>query len=144
MGMKSSLMAVKKSDDPEVMIEMNMTPLIDVMLVLIIMLIITIPIQNHAVNLNMPTHTSAPTVPPVVVKLDIDANGLIFWNGIMVPDQAALEQQLRGVAAMPNQSELHVRPNKLVPYKTVARVMASAQRMRVTKIGIVGNEQFVN
>jgi len=142
MGMKFSPMAVKKSEDPDVMIEMNMTPLIDVMLVLIIMLIITIPIQHHAVNLDMPTHVSIPTVPPVVVNLDIDANGLIFWNGEMLPDQAALELRLRGVAAMPDQSELHVRPNKLVLYKTVARVMAAAQRLGVTKIGMVGNEQY--
>jgi biopolymer transport protein ExbD len=137
-------MAVKKSDESEVMIEMNMTPLIDVMLVLIIMLIITIPIQNHAVNLDMPTRTSVPSVPPVVINLDIDANGFIFWDGNQLPDQAALEIQLRGVAVMSNQSELHVRANKLVPYKTVARVMAAAQRIGVTKIGMVGNEQYVD
>jgi biopolymer transport protein ExbD len=144
MGMKFNSMVFKKSDDPEVMIEMNMTPLIDVMLVLIIMLIITIPIQNHAVNLDMPTSTSAPPAPPVVINLDINADGLIFWNGEMLPNQAALETELRRVAAMSNQSELHVRPNKRVPYKTVARVMAAAQRVGVTKMGMVGNEQYVD
>lgn len=140
--MKLSQMAVKKPDDPDVMMEMNMTPLIDVMLVLIIMLIITIPIQNHAINLDMPTHVSTSTPPPVVVNIDIDANGLIFWNGEMLADQAALELRLRGVAAMPDQSELHVRPNKRVLYKTVARVMAAAQRLGVTKIGMVSNEEY--
>lgn len=140
--MKLSQMAVKKPDDPDVMMEMNMTPLIDVMLVLIIMLIITIPIQNHAINLNMPTHVSTSTPPPVAVNIDIDANGLIFWNGEMLADQAVLELRLRGVAAMPDQSELHVRPNKRVLYKTVARVMAAAQRLGVTKIGMVSNEEY--
>lgn len=141
MGMFSS---GGKSDDPEVMIEMNMTPLIDVMLVLIIMLIITIPIQNHAINLNMPANTPTQTAPPTVVNIDINADGAILWNGKVVPDHAALENQLRDVAAMPDQSELHLRPNKLVAYKTVASVMAAAQRLGVTKLGMVGNEQFVN
>jgi len=133
------------SGDPEVMIEMNMTPLIDVMLVLIIMLIITIPIQNHAVNLNMPNGTPPPQVaPPTVVNIDIDFDGTILWNGNVIADHAALEDQLRAVAAIPDQPEIHIRPNKLVAYKTVASVMAAAQRLNVTKIGMVGNEQFVD
>ena len=130
--------------DEEPMIEMNMTPLIDVMLVLIIMLIITIPIQNHAVNLNMPVGTPPPSnVKPEVVSIDVDFDGTIFWNGEAIADRAALEARLQNVAAMPNQPEVHLRPNKLVAYKTVALVMASAQRLGVTKIGMVGNEQFL-
>ena len=130
--------------DDEPMIDMNMTPLIDVMLVLIIMLIITIPIQNHAVNLNMPVGTPPPSnVKPEVVQIDVDFDGTIFWNGETVPTRAALEARLQGVAAMPNQPEVHLRPNKLVEYKAVAGVMASAQRLGVTKIGLVGNEQFL-
>lgn len=132
------------SAEPEVMIEMNMTPLIDVMLVLIIMLIITIPIQNHAVNLNMPNGAPPPQiVKPVVVNIDIDFDGTILWNGNIIPDNAALDKQLRSVAASPDQPEIHIRPNKLVAYKAVASVMAAAQRLGVTKIGMVGNEQFV-
>jgi biopolymer transport protein ExbD len=131
-------------DDDEPMIEMNMTPLIDVMLVLIIMLIITIPIQNHAINLNMPSGTPPPpTAPPVVVTVDIDFDGTLLWNGVVVPDRAALESKLRVVANTPTQPEIHLRPNKLVAYKSVAAVMASAQRLGVTKIGMVGNEQFL-
>ena len=130
--------------EEEPMIDMNMTPLIDVMLVLIIMLIITIPIQNHAVNLNMPVGTPPPsTVKPEVVQIDVDFDGTIFWNGEAVPNRAALEARLQGVAAIPNQPEVHLRPNKLVEYKVVAGVMASAQRLGVTKIGLVGNEQFL-
>jgi biopolymer transport protein ExbD len=132
------------SSEPDVMIEMNMTPLIDVMLVLIIMLIITIPIQNHAVNLNMPTSTPAkPTEPPVVITIDVDFDGTVLWNGVAVSGRPELEQKLTAVAAEPNQPEVHLRPNKLVAYKSVAAVMAAAQRLGVTKIGMVGNEQFL-
>ncbi|MFZ6638586.1 ExbD/TolR family protein [Undibacterium sp. TC4M20W] len=133
------------SADPEVMIEMNMTPLIDVMLVLIIMLIITIPIQNHAVNLNLPTGTPPPqTVEPVVVSIDVDFDGTVSWNGTAV-DHAQLEAKLAEAAAMPtaNQPEIHLRPVAVVPYKSVAAVMAAAQRLGVTKIGMVGNEQYL-
>lgn len=133
------------SADPEPMIEMNMTPLIDVMLVLIIMLIITIPIQNHAVNLNMPVSSppSRVTTPPEVVTIDVDFDGTVLWNGQVIPDRTTLEGKLQNVAALPTQPEVHLRPNKLVAYKSVAAVMASAQRLGVTKIGMVGNEQFL-
>lgn len=132
-----------KGADPEPMMELNMTPLIDVMLVLIIMLIITIPKQNHSVNLNMPVGTPPPqTKEPVVVTIDVDFDGTITWDGAIVPDRATLEQKMSAVAAMPDQPEVHLRPNKLVAYKSVAGVMASAQRLGVTKIGMVGNEQF--
>ena len=132
------------SRDDEPMIEMNMTPLIDVMLVLIIMLIITIPIQNHAINLNMPAgNPPPPLAPPVVVNVDVTADGTVLWDGIVVPDRAALEAKMQEVVKQPTQPEVHLRPNKLVAYKSVAAVMASAQRLGVTKIGMVGNEQFV-
>ena len=130
--------------DPEVMIDINTTPLIDVMLVLIIMLIITIPMQTHAVKMNMPVGpSSAPPKPPEIVRIDVDFDGTIGWNGVIVPDRAELENRLAQVAALPDQPEVHLRPNKLVSYKVVAMVMASAQRLGVTKIGLVGNEQFV-
>lgn len=129
--------------DPEPMMEVNMTPMIDVMLVLIILLIITIPKQNHSVNLNMPVGpASPPTTPPVVITIDVDFDGTILWNGETVPDRPTLEAKMQAVAATPDQPEVHLRPNKLVPYKVVAGVMASAQRIGVTKIGMVGNEQF--
>ena len=132
------------SRDDEPMIEMNMTPLIDVMLVLIIMLIITIPIQNHAINLNMPAgNPPPPLAPPVVVNVDVTADGTVLWDGVVVPDRAALEAKMQAVVTQPTQPEVHLRPNKLVAYKSVAAVMASAQRLGVTKIGMVGNEQFV-
>jgi biopolymer transport protein ExbD len=130
--------------DPEVMIDINTTPLIDVMLVLIIMLIITIPIQTHAVKLNMPVgNPPPPTEPPQVIQLDVDFDGTIFWNGEQVT-RDALEQRFVGAAGQPVQPEFHLRPNKLVTYKHVAGVMASAQRNGVTKIGLVGAEQFID
>jgi len=130
--------------EPEVMIEINTTPLIDVMLVLLIMLIITIPIQLHTVNLNMPTGAPPPqSTPPEVVKLDIDASSKMFWNGELVPDRAALESRLAAAAAQPEQPELHLRPDKGAKYDVVAAVMVSANRLGMVKMGIVGSEQFI-
>lgn len=141
--MSMSVGSPKAGGDPEPMMEMNMTPLIDVMLVLIIMLIITIPKQNHSVNLNMPVGQPPPSnIKPVVVTIDVDFDGTVLWDGQVVPDRATLESKLASVAAMADQPEVHLRPNKLVSYKSVAGVMASAQRLGVTKIGMVGNEQF--
>jgi biopolymer transport protein ExbD len=131
----------RSSDEPDVMMDINTTPLIDVMLVLIIMLIITIPVQLHAVNLAMPAG-APPTAPPVGVTVDIDFDGTVIWNGDTLPDRAALEARLRAVAAQRDQPEVHVRPNKLVEYKSVAMVLAAAQRLGVTRLGMVGNEQY--
>ena len=132
------------SGEPEVMMDINTTPLIDVMLVLIIMLIITIPIQTHAVKLNMPVgNPPPPPTPPEIVQIDVDFDGTVLWNGTIIPTQEELEVRLATAAAQATQPEVHLRPNKLVQYKSVARVMASAQRLGITKMGIVGNEQFV-
>ena len=130
----------------DVMVDINTTPLIDVMLVLLIMFIITIPIQTHAVKMNMPVPNNAapPPKPPTIIRIDLDFDGTIGWNGEVIATRAELEERLRQVAAEPDQPEVHLRPNKLVTYKYVAMVMASAQRLGVTKIGIVGNEQFLN
>ena len=139
-------MQVGEQSDDGVMIDINTTPLIDVMLVLIIMLIITIPIQTHAVKMNMPIGPSTPPPkPPEIVRIDVDFDGTIGWNGevIQAGDRNAIETRLQAIAAMPDQPEVHLRPNKLVTYKSVAHVMATAQRLGVTKIGLVGNEQFL-
>ncbi len=132
------------SQDPEVMIDINTTPLIDVMLVLLVMLIITIPIQLHAVNLNMPIGNPPPPLEqPQVITIDVDFDGTVFWSGEQLANRAQLEERLVQAAAMAVQPEVHLRPNKLAEYKDVAAVMASAQRLGVTKLGLVGNEQFV-
>ena len=130
--------------EPDVMIDINTTPLIDVMLVLLVMLIITIPIQLHSVNLNMPIGTPPPPLEePVVITVDVDFDGTIYWNGEILANKDALEEKLIAAAATPVQPEVHLRPNKLAEYKDVAMVMAAAQRLGVTKLGLVGNEQFV-
>ena len=131
--------------DEDVMIEINTTPLIDVMLVLLIIFIITIPIQTHAVKMNMPIGpSSTPPVPPEIIRIDVDFDGQIGWNGELVTGRGDLEARLLAVATRPDQPEVHLRPNKLVEYETVAMILASAQRLGVTKIGLVGNEQFLN
>jgi biopolymer transport protein ExbD len=126
------------------MIDINTTPLIDVMLVLLVMLIITLPIQLHAINLNMPTgNPPPPLVLPQVVKIDIDGGGTTYWNGEVVPDRANLEERIKLAAAQNPQPEVHLRPDKNSRYSVAAGVMASAQRLGLTKIGIVGSEQFI-
>jgi biopolymer transport protein ExbD len=136
--------APSRTNDPDVMIDINTTPLIDVMLVLLVMLIITIPIQLHAVNLNLPIGNPPPPVTlPEVVKLDIDDQSKIYWNGEVVPDRPTLEAKMSAAAQEAVQPEVHLRPNKEATYGVVAGVMASAQRLGLTKIGIVGSEQFV-
>lgn len=133
------------SDEPEVMMDVNTTPLIDVMLVLLVMLIITIPIQLHSVNLDMPPpSTNKPLKDPVVVELFIDFDGVVSWNGVPVASMAELDSRLGEQAQIPvsDQAEIHIKPNKLVEYGVVAAVMASVQRHGLTKMGMVGNEQF--
>ncbi|MEQ1601868.1 MAG: biopolymer transporter ExbD [Methylophilaceae bacterium] len=131
--------------EPELMIEMNTTPLIDVMLVLLVMLIITIPIQLHSVNLNMPVKMPPPppTELPEVVEIGIDNVGSILWNGERVEDIRKLDAKFSDAAHQSVPPELHVRPDKAAPYRAVTAVMASAQRNKATKIGIVGNEQYI-
>jgi biopolymer transport protein ExbD len=132
------------SAEPDVMIDINTTPLIDVMLVLLVMLIITLPIQLHSVNLNMPVgNPPPPLVKPEVLKIDVDNAGRIWWNGEVLPDRATLDERLAGAAAQTVQPELHLRPDKAAKYEVVAAVLASAQRLGLTRIGIIGSEQFI-
>jgi biopolymer transport protein ExbD len=131
--------------DNEVMVEMNTTPLIDVMLVLLVMLIITIPIQTHAVKLNMPNpNAKPPTVQPVVHTLAIDFDGSITWDGQAVSNMKDLDTRFTQVAQQgDNQDEIHVAPNRLAKYDTVAKVLADASRIGVKKIGFTGEEQYI-
>ncbi len=133
------------SGENEVMVEMNTTPLIDVMLVLLVMLIITLPIQTHAVKLDMPPpNQKPPPIPPTVVALGIDFDGTITWNNTAVNMQTLDAYFLQEAAKGDTQDEIHLAPNRLAKYDTVAKVLADAQRLGVTKIGFVGNEQYMN
>ena len=132
------------SGDPDILVDINTTPLIDVLLVLLIMLIITIPIQLHSVNMNMPVGNPPPAISkPDIVKIDIASSGAVSWNGEQLADGSALEGHLVAAAAQAVQPELHVRPDKRAPYRYVAGVMASVQRKGLTKVGLVGAEQFL-
>lgn len=129
--------------DPEPMVDINTTPLVDVLLVLLVMLIITIPIQLHSVNLEMPgTNTPPPPVQPQIVQIDITPAGQYLWNGEMLTDRGALDQKLREAAAQPEQPEIHLRPDRRAKYENVAAALSSAQGLGLQKIGLVGDDQF--
>ncbi len=133
-------MEIKRGEgDP--MMEINMTPLIDVMLVLLTLLIITLPIQTHAVKLDMPQGKGS-ILKPIVVNLGIDFDGTILWNGSAV-DRPTLRSYLADAAVADPQPEIHLNPNKLARYDIVAKVLADAQRIGVKKIGFTGLDQYM-
>jgi biopolymer transport protein ExbD len=137
-------MSVGGGGDDEPMMDINTTPLIDVMLVLLIMFIITLPVMTHAVKLDMPQSENSPPPPVVVepIQLEVDWDGTVIWNGTPV-QLGALEGYFRVEAAKNPQPEVHVRPNRRANYDTVAKVLALAQRNGMQRIGFVGNEQFM-
>jgi biopolymer transport protein ExbD len=129
--------------DADVMVEMNTTPLIDVMLVLLVMLIITIPIQLHSVNLEMPSASAPPPVEPKVVRIDVLPGGQLLWDGEALAGREALEARLAEAAALADAPEIHLRPDRSAKYDSVAGVLAAAQRHGLAKVGLVGSEQFL-
>jgi biopolymer transport protein ExbD len=126
------------------MVEMNMTPLIDVMLVLLIMFIITIPVMTHAVKLDMPQANNPPPQDqrPEVIDLEVDFDGTVVWNGSVVPSIQTLEQYFSQESTKEPQPEIHLRPDRRAKYGTVALVLAAAQRNRMKKIGFVNTSEF--
>ncbi|MES2442273.1 MAG: biopolymer transporter ExbD [Pseudomonadota bacterium] len=133
-------------DDGEPMMEMNTTPLIDVMLVLLIMFIITIPIQSHAVKVDLPQNPPNQPLPPVEPdknKIYIDATGAVFWNSVPV-DDLTLQQYLERTTELPTEPELHFQPDPNARYEVVDHVLAIVKRTNITKLGFVGNEQYRN
>ena len=134
------------NDDGEPMMEMNTTPLIDVMLVLLIMFIITIPVQTHAVKIDLPQNASNPppdTINPVKNKLAIDAAGTITWNGSAI-DKATLRNYLKASMAMPVEPELQFQPDRQTRYVIVDEVLAIIKHSGITKLGFVGNEAYAS
>ncbi len=131
------------SGEPEVMMDINTTPLIDVMLVLLVMLIITIPIQLHSVNLEMPVGTPpANLVKPEKVQIDIDDKSVVYWQGLPVSGKE-LDDKMQAVSQQASQPEVHIRPNKNSQYAVFANVLSSSKRLGLTKIAVIGAEQFV-
>lgn len=135
-------MNLQTQDEPEVMMDINTTPLIDVMLVLLIMLIITIPVQLHSINLDMPQSATPQQKKPNIVRIEVDAHNVVNWNGKPLSDRGALDVLLLDAKTQVPQPELHIKAQAKAKYETVASVLASAQRLGLTKIGIVGTEQF--
>lgn len=133
-------------DDGEPMMEMNTTPLIDVMLVLLIMFIITLPIPTHAVKVDLPVNDprqQKPPVDPQKNKITIDAAGTVSWNGTPV-DLFTLRQYLDVAANMNPEPELHFQPDPTAKYEKVDETLAVIKRSNVTKLGFIGNEQYRN
>ena len=133
-------------DDGEPMMEMNTTPLIDVMLVLLIMLIVTIPPQSHAVKVDLPQNQGPQTPPPVEPqknKITIEPDGKVYWNGSEI-DLVTLRQYLDQSVTIVPEPELHFQPNPEARYERVDEVLAVIKRSAVSKLGFVGNEQYRN
>lgn len=123
--------------DDEVMSEINMTPLVDVMLVLLIIFIVTIPVINDAIRVQLPQASSTPSnAKPEHINVAIDATGQVYWNSQTV-DQAGLAAKLAQAASHEPKPELHLRADRLTPYEKVARLMAASQRAGLSKISFV-------
>jgi biopolymer transport protein ExbD len=139
--------AAVASDSDEPMMDINTTPLIDVMLVLLIMFIITIPIQTHAVKLDLPVDSqnqpNPPPIDPVKNKIVIESNGQVMWNGEAV-DLVTLRQYLDITTTMTPTPELHLQPHPEARYEVVDEVLAVTKRANIQSMGFVGNEAYAN
>jgi biopolymer transport protein ExbD len=122
--------------------DINTTPLIDVMLVLLVMLIITIPIQLHAVNLDLPVGAPHTGLEPDSIRIDIDDDSAVFWQGLPL-DPAELEQQMERLALMNPQPVVNIRPDKKASYAVFAKVLSASKRSGLTRIAVTGSEQFL-
>ncbi|HTT43948.1 MAG TPA: biopolymer transporter ExbD [Steroidobacteraceae bacterium] len=138
-------MAMSVGSSSGVMCDINTTPLIDVMLVLLVTLIVSLPVMTHAVKLDMPNPNAQPPppdTPPEVIDLEIDFDGTVAWNGTPVPDMATLEGYFRNESVKDPQPEIHLRPDRRAKYDAVAKVLAAAQHNRMQKIGFVNVAEF--
>jgi biopolymer transport protein ExbD len=129
--------------EPQPIFDMNTTPLIDVMLVLLIMFIITIPIQTHAVKFDIPTCSNCPKPNAIKNEVSITRAGAILWNGVDVGEDG-LRYELALIRGMPSAPELHLRPDAEARYEVVDRVLADIKRADIKKFGFVGNEAYAN
>ena len=124
-------------DDDDVLSEINMTPLVDVMLVLLIIFIITVPVLTHSVNIDLPRASNqVNVVKPQTITISVTQEGQVYWNELLV-DKPQLSQKLQQVAAQQPQAEVHIRGDKKVDYEYVMQVMAEAQRNGVQKLGFI-------
>ena len=141
-----SMQTASDNSEGEPMMDINTTPLIDVMLVLLIMFIITIPIQTHAVKLDLPVNQNNQPPPPIDTvknKVVVSADGKILWNGAPV-SQEQLRQYLDSTQQMNPIPELHLQPDATARYELVDEVLAVTKRAHVSKMGFVGNEYYMS
>ena len=134
-------MSISATDDSGPIADMNTTPLVDVMLVLLILFIITLPVMTNSTSLHIGGGETPPT-PREAITLSIDFDGTILWNGAVVQDLAQLERYFRVEAGKAEQAEVHVLPDRRARYDTVAQVLAIAQRNGMQRIGFAGQERF--
>ena len=134
--------ATSAATPSEPMLDMNMTPMIDVLLVLIIMFIMTLPLANNAVTLNMPSACIGDCAKPQVVRVDVDFDGTLSWNGEVL-NRSQLDSKFESLAKMATQAEVQLFAHRLAAYKNVAAVLASAQTRGIKSLGIIGSEQFM-
>ena len=135
--------AAQQEGEDALIAEINTTPLVDVMLVLLIIFLITIPVVTSSIAVNLPREQNLKRdAQQENVIVTVDAQGTTYWFNTPLPDRAALEARLRDAAAQPEQPEVHVRADRKARYEPVAAVLTSAQRAGLVKIGLVGTEQF--
>ena len=140
-------MNVSTSGTDEPMCDVNTTPLIDVMLVLLVMLIVTLPIQTHAVKLDMPIpnpNSRPPDIIPERINIEIDSDGTIVWNGEPIAVVAELDRRFAQETGKEPQPEIHLRPARRAKYDVVANVMASAQRHKMQRMGFTNVAEFAD
>jgi biopolymer transport protein ExbD len=135
-------MSIAARDDSDPIVDMNTTPLVDVMLVLLILFIITLPVMTNSTNLHIGTGPVLPQPQREAITLSIDFDGTILWNGAVVQDLGQLERYFRVEAGKSEQAEVHVLPDRRASYDTVAQVLAIAQRSGMQRIGFAGQERF--
>ena len=136
-------MSIAARDDSDPIVDMNTTPLVDVMLVLLILFIITLPVMTNSTSLHIGAPPPGPPPPPrEAITLSIDFDGTILWNGAVVQDLGQLERYFRVEAGKAEQPEVHVLPDRRARYDTVAQVLAIAQRNGMQRIGFAGQERF--
>jgi biopolymer transport protein ExbD len=140
--MRNTIPFPTDADEAAPLLDINTTPLIDVLLVLLIMLLINLPLSTHAIKMDLPGDGRAATERESVA-IDIDFDGAIYWNDTAVADLAQLETYFKSTAAIPNQPDVRVNANSRAKYHVVAKVLAAAQRNGITRLGFVGNERFV-
>ena len=136
MGMTASGTGMEDDDKP--MSEINTTPLVDVMLVLLILFLITIPVITQSVKVDLPKAANIPTqTKPENINIAVDAQGNVFWNTALVPNQEALLERIKQVAVMDPQPEIHLRGDRGTAYEHIGRVMVACQRGGIMKVGFI-------